>query len=204
MKRAIAVLLFAMSVTACATGTTNLNLTVPEARQGVLSEAPPTRLDVPAVADSRTSQNRIGDKRNGYGMVMGAIGSTQPPTAIVEEALERIVSANNHLLGGSDERYALQTTLKTFWFDYRTGLVTVEFFGTLNADVALIDRTTGQTLYTETFEGYSSERTGGGLSATWTRIMDAALADFVSKVSMSQGLSAALAATHAPSAEVAS
>ncbi len=198
MKRVLAALALAVATSACATGTTNLTLATPEARQGVLSEAPPTRLDVAAVTDQRERQDRIGDKRNGYGMVMGSVGTTEPPAAIVEAALERVVSANGHTLGADADRYALQTTLRNFWFDYRTGLVTVEFFGSIQGEVALIDRTTGQTLYTESFDGYHSERTGGGLSQTWTRIMNGALADFATKVSMSEGLKEAIAATHAP------
>ena len=200
MKKLFAALVLAMSVTACATGTTNLTLTVPPGHRGVISEAPPVRVDVATVSDGRTNQTRIGDKRNGYGMVMGQVGTTEPPVAMVEQALERVMTANGHTLGGANDRYALQTNLKTFWFDYRTGLVTVEFFGTINADVSLVDRTTGQTLYSETFEGYFSERNGGGLSRTWTRIMDAALVDFTTKVSNSDGLRAALAATAAPAA----
>ncbi|HCK83932.1 MAG TPA: hypothetical protein DHW63_05270 [Hyphomonadaceae bacterium] len=198
MRRIFLALALAVSISACATGTTNITLTTPQTRPAVLAEAPSTRIDVAGVTDSRSNTGRIGDKRNGYGMVMGAVGSTQPPAAIVEQALEQVMTANNHVLGGAEDRYALQTTLRTFWFDYKTGLVTVEFFGTIQAEVALVDRTTGQTLYTETFEGYNSERTGGGLSRTWTRIMDAALADFATKVSLSEGLKAALAATHAP------
>jgi uncharacterized lipoprotein YajG len=200
MLRYIAAIAMAASLAACATGTTNLTLATPQTKAGVLSEAPSTRIDVPAVTDQRTDQTRIGNKRNGYGMVMGAVGSTKPPAAVVEEALEQVVAANNHVLGSAEDRYALQTNLKTFWFDYKTGLVTVEFFGSIQAEITLVDRTTGQKLYTETFDGYYSEKSGGGLSKTWTRIMNSALADIATKVSMSEGLKNALAATHAPAA----
>jgi len=197
MRKLLAALALAFTASACAAGTTNLTLAVPPGRAAVLSEAPPTRLDV-AVNDSRARQDRIGDKRNGYGMVMGAVGTTQPPAATIEAALEQVVTANGHTLGADSDRYALQTNLTNFWFDYRTGLVTVEFFGSVQGEVALVDRTTGQTLYTEAFDGYYSERTGGGLSQTWTRIMNGALADFATKVSMSEGLKNAIASTHTP------
>ena len=197
MLRLISALVLAGALTACATGTTNLTLVAPTPTAAVLSEAPATTLDV-TVTDSRARVDRIGDKRNGYGMVMGAVGTTAPPADIIEDALEAVVTANNHRLGGDNDRYALQTTLRNFWFDYRTGLVTVEFFGSVQGDVALVDRTTNQTLYSETFDGYYSERTGGGLSQTWTRIMNGALGDFATKVGMSEGLRAAIAATHEP------
>jgi hypothetical protein len=198
MRKIIAALVLAISVSACAAGTTNLTLTPPTGKLGVLSEAASTRVDVPASTDARPKTDRIGDKRNGYGMVMGAVGSVEPPATLVERALEQTLTANKHIVGGADDRYVLQSTLKTFWFDYKTGLVTVEFFGNVQADVALVDRTTGQKLYSETFDGYFSEKTGGGLSKTWTRIMDGALADFTTKVGNSDGLKSALAATHAP------
>lgn len=197
--RYLAALTMVGALSACALGATDLTLTAPTPTAAVLSEAPPTRLDV-TVADQRDRTDRIGDKRNGYGQVMGSVGTVQPPAETVEQALERVVTANNHILGSESDRYELRTSLKRFWFDYRTGLVTVEFFGNVNADVALVDRTTGATLYTESFEGYYSERTGGGLSQTWTRIMDAALADLANKVGMSEGLQAAIAATHEPAA----
>lgn len=199
MFRVISALFLAGALTACAAGTTNLTLVAPTPTRAVLSEAPPTTLDV-TVNDARQRTDRIGDKRNGYGMVMGAVGTTTPPAEIVEDALEAVVTANNHRLGAESDRYALQTTLRNFWFDYRTGLVTVEFFGSIQGDVALVDRTTNQTLYSETFDGYYSERTGGGLSQTWTRIMNGALADFSTKVGMSDGLRAAIATTHEPAA----
>lgn len=204
MKKLIAALALAVTASACATGTTNLDLAAPPGRAGVLSEAPPTRIDVAPVTDSRQRHDRIGDKRNGYGVVMGSVGTTQPPAALVERALEQVVTANSHELGADGDRYALQTTLNNFWFDYRTGLVTVEFFGSVQADVSLVDTTTGRSLYTESFDGYYSERTGGGLSQTWTRIMNGALADFATKVSMSEGLKDAIAATHEPAAETGS
>ena len=201
MRKLLFALVGICSLSACALGTTNLTLAVPQGRIGVLSEAPPTRVDVTAVTDQRANQERIGDKRNGYGQVMGAVGVTQPPPEIVEQALEHVMAANNHLIGGGDDQYELQTTLRNFWFDYRAGLLTVEMFGSIQADVTLVDRPSGESLYSETFDGYYSERNAGGLSTSWTRIMNAALEDFATKVSNSEGLKDALATTHEAPAE---
>jgi hypothetical protein len=131
---------------------------------------------------------------------MGAVGSATPPAELVQKALENVLVSNKHILGGAEDRYVLQASLKNFWFDYKTGLVTVEFFRSVKADVTLVDRTTGQKLFMESFDGYRSEKTGGGLSATWTRIMNGALEDLATKVSMSDGLKNALQATHTPPA----
>lgn len=197
MKRVLLAFALAISVSACATGATKINMTAPAGKAGVISEAASTKIDVTTV-DARPKQDRVGDKRNGYGMVMGSIVAGEAPTTTVERALENVLTANKHTIGAGGDRLELKSTVKTYWLDYKAGLVTVEFFGSIQADVALVDRTSGQTLYTETFDGYYSEKTGGGLSKTWTRIMDAALADFSSKVAMSDGLKTAIEKASAP------
>lgn len=200
MLRILSAMVLALSAAACAFGTTNIDIAAPAARAGVISEAKPARIDVVAVTDARPDQTRIGNKRNGYGQVLGAIGSTQPPVGLVERTLEQVLTANKHTSGGAQDRFALETKLKNFWLDYKTGLVTVEFFGTVSADYNLVDRSTGQTLYSESIEGYYSEKNGGGLSKTWARIMSAALTDFAAKFGGSDGLKAAIESTQTPSA----
>lgn len=197
MFRLISVMVLALSTTGCALGTTNINIATPVARTGVISEAQPTRIDVVPVKDQRPIPTRIGDKRNGYGVALGEIGSTQSPVSLVERTLEQVLTANKHISGGAEDRFALETRLQRFWLDYKTGLVTVEFFGTVGADYNLVDRKTGQTLYSESIEGYYSQKTGGGLSKTWARIMSAALADFATKFGNSDGLKAAIESAQA-------
>lgn len=180
-------------VTACATGTTDLTLSMSEEakKPGLISEADAVSIYLAPVTDSRDEEmkNRIGDKRNGYGMVMGAVGTTEPVTDIVKDTVSSTFTSNNH--GIVDDAAAADFTVETdvdrFWFDYKTGLVTVEFFGDVQVDLTVKDAA-GEVVFEEAFKGYYSDKTGGGLSKTWTRVMNAALDDLSKEISLSQDL----------------
>jgi hypothetical protein len=203
MLRYLIVLVIALTTSACAYGDAKLALSLNDdaVKAGLLSEAEPATIYLADIDDRRTEKERIGYKRNGYGMKTADILSEEPVPDVVKDALAEALEANGHILGDLEERYALQTTLTNFWFDFKTGFVSVEFFGSVQADLAVVDRATGETLYTEQFDGYYSEKNGGGLSGTWERIMNLALADFISKVNLSPGLMEALATVAANEAE---
>lgn len=195
MKRLFLILLTALASSACAYGDAKLALgyNADSAKAGLISEAPSATLYLADVDDRRLDKQRIGYKRNGYGMKTADILSEKPAPEVVKDALAVMLEKNNHKLGDADSRYALETTLTNFWFDYKAGFVSVEFYGSIQAELTLADKATGENLYSEVFDGYYSEKTGGGLSGTWERIMNATLADFVNKVNLSPGLSEALA-----------
>jgi hypothetical protein len=194
MLRLVASLAIGLALSACAYGDAKLNLAydASAAKPGLLSEAPAARVDLKAVDDARVEKQAIGYKRNGFGAKTADILSTTPPTEIVQDAIKAALEKNGHVIGGDNDRYAVKTTLNKFWFDYKTGLVSVEFFGSVQAEVSVVDKTTGQAIYTELFDGYHSEKTGGGLKKTWTRIMNAAIADLAAKMNLSPGLKDAL------------
>jgi len=195
MLRLIASLAVGLALSACAYGDAKLNLAYDAgaAKPGLLSEAPAARVDLKAVDDARVEKQAIGYKRNGFGAKTADILSATPPAEIVQDAIRVALEKNGHVIGGDSDRYAVKTTLNKFWFDYKTGLVSVEFFGSVQAEVSVVDKTTGQAIYTELFDGYHSEKTGGGLKKTWTRIMNAAIADLAAKMTLSPGLKDALA-----------
>ena len=177
-------------VTACATGTTNLSLglTPDTVRTGLLSEVEGTTLTIASVDDEREAalRNRIGDKRNGYGMVMGEVGTDEPVVDIVKDTVVQTFEANGHDVA---EEGGLQVDIDVnrFWFDYKTGLVAVEFFGDIQIDLT-VTTAAGEVVFEDEFKGYYSDKTGGGLSGTWTRVMDEALSDLSKEISLSMEL----------------
>lgn len=195
MIRILTIVAFALITTACAFGDESLTVAynAETAKQGLISEAPPATVYLADVEDRRVEKERVGYKRNGYGMKTADILSERPAPEVVKEALAAVLTKNNHVLGPQDSRYALQTTLTNFWFDYKSGFVSVEFYGSIQAELSLVDQTSGQKVYSEIFDGYYSEKTGGGLKKTWERIMNAALDDLANKVNLSTGFKDALA-----------
>ena len=193
----------AMMLCACATGTTDISMAMNDdiAKTGLLSEATASVVSV-AATDARDGdkRDRIGDKRNGYGMVMGKIGTTEPVESVVKRVVGETFSANGHTVSES-AGLAVETEVTNFWFDYKTGLVTVEFFGDIQVLLTVKDLETDAVIFEEKFKGYHSEKTGGGLSKTWTKVMDAALQDLSREIGMSMGLMEALEAHSAAKAE---
>ena len=194
MKKIVGLLMGFFTLTACATGTTNLALGLSDdaVKPGVISEAPARTLYLAEVKDERDPQriNRIGDKRNTYGMVMGSVGTEEPVADTVSDALTKTFEASGHTVVSKPEGAPLRidAAVKNFWFDYKTGLVTVEFFGDIQVALKVTDTATGAVVFDEIFKGYYSDKTGGGLSKTWTRVMDSALADLSREISLSTDL----------------
>lgn len=198
MKRLMGLVLAAFTLTACATGTTKISLGVSDeaVKAGVISEAAPVTLYLAEVTDERDAahKERIGDKRNGYGMVMGAIGTTEPVTDTVADTLTKTFEASGHsvVTEAGNAPLRVDAAVKNFWLDYKTGLVTVEFFGDVQVALKVTDTATGAVVFEDLFKGYYSDKTGGGLSKTWTRVMDAALQDLSREIGLSSDLMMAL------------
>ena len=207
VRNLLAIFGMAAILGACATGTTDISMAMNDdiAKAGLLSEAPATVVTITAT-DAREDEkrDRIGDKRNGYGMVMGKIGTTEPVESVVQRVVNETFSANGHTVSKSADEggLSIETEVTNFWFDYKTGLVTVEFFGDIQVLLKVIDPATETVIYEEKFKGYHSEKTGGGLSKTWTKVMDAALQDLSREIGMSMGLMEALDSFSAPAPEV--
>jgi uncharacterized lipoprotein YajG len=202
MMRILIVAATAIALSACAYGDATLKLAydADSAKSGVLSEAASATVNVKDVDDARVEKNAIGYKRNGFGAKTADILSERPAPELVKETLVATLEKNGHKVDDAENRFAIKTKLNNFWFDYKTGLVSVEFYGSIQAEISVIDQQSGETVYTELFDGYHSEKTGGGLAKTWTRIMNAALADLVNKVNLSPGFKDALAAVAAAQA----
>ncbi|HEY7798502.1 MAG TPA: hypothetical protein VIA80_07050 [Hyphomonadaceae bacterium] len=196
MLKIIAAALAGLSLTACAMGTTNISLAkAPIARPALLAEAPSRMVAITQITDSRdeTMRDRIGDKRNGYGMVMGKIGTTEPVPDVVKKVLTDTFTANKHkvVTDAAGANVKVDAEITKFWFDYKVGLVTVEFFADAQVRMSVKDANNAE-IFKHDFKGYASEKTAGGLSDVWTRVMDAALADLSREISLSTDLKAAL------------
>lgn len=197
MFKSLAILAIALSATACATGTTALDLNFAEesAKAGVISEVDSKSIYIASIDDERPAeeQDRIGDKRNGYGMVMGAVSTEKSVVDIIRETLVNTFEANGHSVveTATEAALTLDADINRFWFDYKTGLVTVEFFGDVKIDFALTEPS-GNVIFDDAFEGYYTDKTGGGLSKTWTRVMASALDDLSQEISLSPDLMEAM------------
>jgi hypothetical protein len=82
-----------------------------------------------------------------------------------------------------------------FWFEFDPNLFTVEFIGNVECELEFVDARTGKAIHKGRFAGTYSKKTGGGLEATWTEVMNAALEKVVEDVVFDEDLIEALQGT---------
>lgn len=163
--------------------TLNVGYTDAMASRGPLSSVAPRRIDVGAFADKRTETNKIGYKRNGFGQKTADITTSKPVPDIVKEALVAEFKKNGHEITSGERDLVLSGDVTTFWFELQMNFATVEFFGTSAITLNVVDGRTGSTLLTRTYQGHYTEKSMGGLDATWERVMNEALQRMVREVS---------------------
>lgn len=163
--------------------TLNVGYTEAMASRGPLSSIAPRRIDVGAFADKRPETNKIGYKRNGFGQKTADIVTTKPVPDIVKEALTAEFKKNGHDVATAERDLVLSGDITTFWFELQVNFATIEFFGTSAITLNVVDGRTGTTLLTRNYQGHYTEKSMGGLDATWERVMNEALQRMVREAS---------------------
>lgn len=159
--------------------------------RGPLSEVEATSFTRPALEDQRDDKVRIGWKKNGYGANTADITTTKPVEDILSEAIISGLKQNGHE-ADVNGRVQVTGTVDRFWFDTDTNFWTVEFIGDIQCTLVFIDATTGEAFYQSSYSGTYSEKRGGGLTATWTEIMNKSVNKVVEDVVFDQDLVDAL------------
>jgi len=161
--------------------------------QGPLSNVPPSRFEFQALTDTRPDQQRIGWKVNGYGQKTATITSTTPVTVIVTDAVAAGLQRNGHIVGAPSD-VKVSGSVTRFWFEFDPNLFTIEFIGNVEADLEFTDAKSGKAIHKGHYSGTYSKKTGGGLEATWTDVMNQALEKMVEDVMFDEELVEALQA----------
>lgn len=142
LARVFPVVLLAVTLSGCAFTTAKLALDYqasPE-RKSPLSTVP-SRTVMLSVDDQRpaSERDRVGDKKNGFGMVTAQVLSTKDVRSVVLDALRSEFANNGHVIAGATDRadVTVTTTLKRYWSNLAIKFWDVELTGILAADVAV-------------------------------------------------------------------
>jgi Uncharacterized lipoprotein len=182
---ALYIFLLSLTLGGCAFTQANLNVGYDEAKaaKGPLSEIPSRQLTIGEFKDVRPERDKIGYKRNGYGMKTADILTQKPVPEIVREAVTAELSKNGHATASKAPELVLAGEITTFWFDTQINFWSVEFMGTVAMDLNVTDGKTGAPLLARKYQGHFNEKSLGGLDATWERVMNAALALMIEEMS---------------------
>jgi uncharacterized lipoprotein YajG len=170
-------------VEGCAFGTARLNVAARPGTnfKGPLSQVAPLSFDVMPLEDARSDKARIGWKKNGYGQNTADIVTTRPVTELVAEAIRAGLQQNGQT-ASTPANINISGTVTRFWFEVKPNFWTVEFTGNVECDLQFVSTRTGMTVYKSRYSGTYTDKTGGGLEATWTQVMDASLEKLVEDI----------------------
>ena len=189
----IALLLTVVLIQGCAFTTARLNVAArPNADfKGPLSQVPPTKFDVQALTDARSDKARIGWKKNGYGSNTADILSTRPVSDVVTDAIRAGLQQNGHTAAMPGD-IVISGSVTRFWFEVKPNFFTIEFTGNVECDLQFVRTGTTQEVYKSRYSGTYTRKTGGGLEATWTEVMDASVEKLVEDIVFDANLIEAL------------
>jgi hypothetical protein len=189
----VILLLSIVLIQGCAFTTARLNVAVrPNTDfKGPMSQIAPAKFDVQALADDRSDKARIGWKKNGYGSNTADILSTRPVTDLVAEAIRTGLQQNGHTISLPAD-IVVSGSVTRFWFEVKPNFWTIEFTGNVECDLRFVKAGTTQEVYKSRYSGTYTRKTGGGLEATWTEVMDASLEKLVEDIVFDANLIEAL------------
>jgi hypothetical protein len=178
------IILLSLTFGGCAFTQANLNVGYDEtkASRGPLSNIPPQQLAIGEFKDVRPERDKIGYKRNSYGMKTADITTQKPVPEIVRAAISAEFSKNGHSTAVKNPDLVLAGRVTTFWFDYQINFWSVEFMGTVAVDLNVTDGN-GVSLLARKYQGHFNEKSMGGLEGTWERVMNTALASMIEEMS---------------------
>lgn len=192
-------IVFAVIFSGCAITPANVDLTyIPETNSPLTTIEPMKAALV--VQDNRPIEdadeiNRVGDKKNTYGMVMAGVWSNREVPSIVYEALKNELENDGHqVVDPEDVSYdvLISVLLNKYWCDMSVGLVTISLVGTVSAGVSIRDALDGTLTFsreiTGTCEGSSMAATESG----YEEVLNGALREFVRNFSRNPGVLKAL------------
>ena len=191
--KTIWLLLVVTLVQGCAFTTARLNIAARPATdfKGPLSQVAPMKFDIKPLEDARSDKARIGWKRNGFGQNTADILSTRPVTELVAEAIRAGLKQNGQTAGIPSD-INISGSVTRFWFEVKPNFWTIEFTGNVECDLEFVSNRTNQPIYKSRYSGTYTKKTGGGLEATWTEVMDASVEKLVEDIVFDANLIEAL------------
>lgn len=178
-------LLFSIGLPGCALTDAHVNpvFTPESGKRSPLSTIAPLALSI-QIEDQRNSgeQDRVGDKKNGFGTVTAKVLSDKVPTIIVYDALKAEFENNSHKIVQAEDRKVdalIKIGLKRYWSDFAIHFFDIEMKGTLDTDVAILNGINQNQLASKPFSSTFRESRQIALEGAFESALNGALLEFV-------------------------
>ena len=162
------------------------------AKAGPLSELRPMKIQVEPLKDHRPFLDRIGDKRNGYGMDCADIVTLTPVPDIMRDGLIAVFEKNGHTITDQNPELVISGSIEHFWFDSQMNFWTVEFMGTADLNLELKDPVTQSVFFEKQYSGHANQKLFSGYHKEVQNVMEESLKILMDRISMDSQLVEAL------------
>lgn len=151
MKRVVASVLMAWGLSACALAVDEVDLAYkPQTNPVAIGGAESVKVQVTASDGRASNRDRIGVKKNGYGMEMAAIVARQDVPKIVAQAIEQDLKARGFRIG-KDQVFVLVDVNK-FYNDFKMGMFVGQAVGEVMLNVQVMNAS-GKMFYSKAYPG---------------------------------------------------
>lgn len=161
--------------------------------QGPLSEPESRIFTVNSFEDAREDTERVGYKKNGFGQDMGDIGTAEPVTVILADAVTAAAIANGHMEG--EGGIAIDGVINHFWIETDINFTNIEIACNIEADLAFTDTTTDTLIYSSSYTGSYSDKKQMATEKNFKEIIDGAIQSLLDEVVYDEELAEAFDAT---------
>lgn len=151
MKRILAAMALALSLSACALTVDEVDIAYkPQAQPVAVGGAENVKAKV-TVSDARASnRDRISVKKNGYGMEMAAIVSKRDVPKLVGDAIEQELKARGFVIEGG--QVFVLVDINKFYNDFKTGFFAGQAAGEVMLGAQVLNAA-GKMFYSRTYPG---------------------------------------------------
>ena len=180
-----------IALSGCALTTAKLDLGYMPTSKSPLMTVEPMNA-VLEVMDQRdpNERDRVGDKKNMYGMVTAEVLSNKDVTAIVSEALENELKNNGHKVVDTKEasNVVIKIDLKRYWSDCRMHFWDIEMLGTVGSHVTILDPRNESVLLSKPLNSTFRESRQIATDEAFRDVLNNALAEFIRSFSRDPAL----------------
>ena len=152
-------------------------------RKRPLGSVTPLNLAV-TVEDQRPDgeQDRVGNRRNGYGGVSAPVKSTKDVRTVVQEALLAELAHNGHRMTSSTENQPqriIEVGLKKYWTENQMNFFSITLRGTIVTEIIIRDPQSKQELTRRAITGDAEESRQLATEGAYQDVLNQALAEFI-------------------------
>lgn len=190
--RRILLLASALSLTGCALTDAQLDVShdPAAAQEGPIAEVESIIFVPGEIADLREDTERIGYKKNGFGMNTADITTDKPVGEIVRDAIVHAIETNGHAVG--DTGIGISGSVSNFWVDLDQNFWSVEVIGNIATSLTFTDTESGDVLYSRDYKGSYSDKVQVVTNSTYDDAISGAVANLIDEIVFDEDLAEAL------------